>query len=190
MQRVVPAVFADRPDARTSEVWGCEVTLRRGEYCLFEAESGAGKSSLCAFLYGLRGDYAGRILFDGTDITDMGITERARMGISYGFQQPVRFKGVTVLDLIRLAAGKNISTAGACGYLSEVGLCARDYINREVNASLSGGELQFDDRGYFLCHNSAPPKSCGNVGDFPPTRAGLTPPASLADHLRQPDCCV
>ena len=67
LQRVVPAVFADRPDARTSEVWGCEVTLRRGEYCLFEAESGAGKSSLCAFLYGLRGDYAGRILFDGTE---------------------------------------------------------------------------------------------------------------------------
>ena len=65
LQRVVPDVFADRPESRTSEVWGREVTLRRGEYCLFEAESGAGKSTFCAFLYGLRGDYAGRVLFDG-----------------------------------------------------------------------------------------------------------------------------
>lgn len=72
----------------------------------------------------------------------MGITERANLGISYAFQQPVRFKGVQVLDLIRLAAKKNLSAAQACQYLSEVGLCAKDYINREVNASLSGGELK------------------------------------------------
>ena len=104
--------------------------------------NGGGKSTLAKVIAGIEKPTEGRILFDGTDITEMGITERARMGISYGFQQPVRFKGVTVLDLIRLAAGKNISTAGACEYLSEVGLCARDYINREVNASLSGGELK------------------------------------------------
>ncbi len=104
--------------------------------------NGGGKSTLAKVIAGIEKPTEGRIFFDGTDITDMTITERARMGISYGFQQPVRFKGVTVLDLIRLAAGEKISTAGACEYLSEVGLCARDYINREVNASLSGGELK------------------------------------------------
>ena len=84
----------------------------------------------------------GQILLDGEDITDWSITERAKHGISYAFQQPVRFKGVTVFDLINLAAGKEISLSGACQYLSEVGLCAKDYINREVNASLSGGEMK------------------------------------------------
>jgi len=82
------------------------------------------------------------VLFDGVDITDLSITERAKMGISFAFQQPVRFKGITVKDLISLAAGSNISVATACEYLSEVGLCAKEYINREVNASLSGGELK------------------------------------------------
>lgn len=81
-------------------------------------------------------------MFDGQDITDMNITERANLGISFAFQQPVRFKGVQVLDLIRLAAKKKMTVAEACRYLSEVGLCAKDYINREINASLSGGELK------------------------------------------------
>ena len=85
---------------------------------------------------------SGQILLDGEDITDLSITERAGRGISYAFQQPVRFKGITVKELIKLAAGKEITTTDACKYLSEVGLCARDYINREVNASLSGGELK------------------------------------------------
>ena len=84
----------------------------------------------------------GRILLDGEDITGLGVTERARRGISFAFQQPVRFKGVTVKDLICLASGQDLSTADACQYLSEVGMCAKDYIDREVNASLSGGELK------------------------------------------------
>ena len=79
---------------------------------------------------------------NGEDITDLSITERARKGIGFAFQQPVRFKGIHVLDLLRIAAGKQLSVADACEYLSEVGLCARDYIGREVNASLSGGELK------------------------------------------------
>ena len=83
-----------------------------------------------------------RIYFNGTDITEMSITERANMGISFAFQQPVRFKGLTVMDLIRLAAGKEISVSDACNYLSEVGLCAKEYINRELNDSLSGGEMK------------------------------------------------
>ncbi len=104
--------------------------------------NGGGKSTLAKIIAGIVKPTAGQILFDGKDITNASITDRANLGISYAFQQPVRFKGITVMDLIKLAAGKDITVAGACDYLSEVGLCARDYINREVNASLSGGELK------------------------------------------------
>ena len=104
--------------------------------------NGGGKSTLAKIISGIYRPTFGQILLDGEDITDLNITERARRGISFAFQQPVRFKGITVKDLITLAAGKKISTQEACAYLSEVGLCAADYINREVNASLSGGELK------------------------------------------------
>ncbi len=104
--------------------------------------NGGGKSTLAKIIAGIWKPTAGKILLDGVDITDMSITERAQNGISFAFQQPVRFKGITVHDLLSLASGKNISVSEACGYLSEVGLCAKDYINREVNASLSGGELK------------------------------------------------
>lgn len=104
--------------------------------------NGGGKSTLAKIIAGIYQPTGGQILFDGEDITNMSITDRAKKGISFAFQQPVRFKGLTVKDLITLAAGKPISVAEACNYLSEVGLCARDYINREVNASLSGGELK------------------------------------------------
>lgn len=104
--------------------------------------NGGGKSTLARMIAGIIKPTEGQIFFDGEDVTDKSITERANMGISFAFQQPVRFKGITVKDLITLAAGNKISTSGACEYLSEVGLCARDYINREVNASLSGGELK------------------------------------------------
>ncbi len=104
--------------------------------------NGGGKSTLAKIIAGIYTPTSGRIILDGEDITDLSITERAQKGISFAFQQPVRFKGITVKDLICLAAGKNLKIAEACEYLSEVGLCARDYINREVNASLSGGELK------------------------------------------------
>ena len=104
--------------------------------------NGGGKSTLAKMIAGIISPTSGRILLDGEDITDLSITERARAGVSFAFQQPVRFKGLTVKDLITLAAGKNISVTEACSYLSEVGLCAKDYIDREVNASLSGGELK------------------------------------------------
>ena len=104
--------------------------------------NGGGKSTLARLIAGIEKPTAGRILFNGEDITDMGVTERARKGIAYAFQQPVRFKGIRVLDLIRIAAGKTLSVSDACLYLSSVGLCARDYVDREVNASLSGGELK------------------------------------------------
>lgn len=104
--------------------------------------NGGGKSTLAKIIAGIVKPTAGKILLDGEDITEASITERARKGISYAFQQPVRFKGLTVKDLLTMAAGKNTSVQEACNILSEVGLCARDYIGREVNASLSGGELK------------------------------------------------
>ncbi len=104
--------------------------------------NGSGKSTLAKVVAGIIQPTEGRILLDGVDITDWSVTERAKNGISFAFQQPVRFKGITVKDLISLAAGKNTNISEACNYLSEVGLCAKDYINREVNASLSGGELK------------------------------------------------
>ena len=116
--------------------------IEDGKFIVITGPNGSGKSKLAKIISGIVKPTGGKILFDGVDITDMGITERAKMGISFAFQQPVRFKGVTVKDLIDLASGKNLSTAAACNYLSEVGLCARDYIGREVNASLSGGELK------------------------------------------------
>jgi Fe-S cluster assembly ATP-binding protein len=104
--------------------------------------NGGGKSTLAKIIAGIWKPTEGQILLNGKDITDMTITERARNGISFAFQQPVRFKGITVHDLLSLAGGKPMSVSEACAYLSEVGLCAKDYINREVNASLSGGELK------------------------------------------------
>lgn len=104
--------------------------------------NGGGKSTLAKVIAGIYQPTAGQILLDGVDITHMSITDRARLGVSYAFQQPVRFKGLRVKDLLNLAAGKDTSVNDACAYLSEVGLCARDYIDREINASLSGGELK------------------------------------------------
>ena len=104
--------------------------------------NGSGKSTLAKIIAGILTPTSGRILLDGEDITELSITERAKKGISFAFQQPVRFKGLTVKDLLSLAAGKDATITDICEILSEVGLCARDYMNREVNASLSGGELK------------------------------------------------
>ena len=111
-------------------------------FVAFTGPNGGGKSTLAKVIAGIIKPTSGKIYLDGEDITDLSITERANKGISYAFQQPVRFKGITVRDLINIAAGKNLKITDACTYLSEVGMCARDYIDREVNASLSGGELK------------------------------------------------
>lgn len=111
-------------------------------FVAFTGPNGGGKSTLAKVIAGIIQPTEGKIYFDGEDITALSVTERAKKGISYAFQQPVRFKGLTVRDLIHISAGKPLKVSDACAYLSEVGMCARDYIDREVNASLSGGELK------------------------------------------------
>ena len=140
------------------------VSLKLDEkFIAFTGPNGGGKSTLAKIIMGIIKPASGRIIFDGKDVTDLSVTDRAKAGIAFAFQQPVKFKGITVTDLIEIASGKKLSVKGAfefneivfldqngkklsvseiCGYLSEVGLCAREYVDREINASLSGGELK------------------------------------------------
>ena len=104
--------------------------------------NGGGKSTIAKMIAGIIKPTEGQILLDGEDITDLNITERAGKGISFAFQQPVHFKGLTVKDLVSIAAGREMSVTEICEILSEVGLCAREYVDRELNGSLSGGELK------------------------------------------------
>ena len=135
--------FAVTEDEREKEIiHDLSLTIDNGKFVVITGPNGSGKSTLARLIMGIEQPISGQILLDGQDITALGITERAKLGISFAFQQPVRFKGIRVQDLLRLAAGKNLSVSAACYYLSEVGLCARDYIDREINASLSGGELK------------------------------------------------
>ena len=121
---------------------GLNLKIDNSRFVVITGPNGSGKSTLAKLIMGIEKPTEGQIFFDGDDITDLSVTERAKRGISFAFQQPVRFKGIRVHDLLRLASGKDISVAEACDYLSEVGLCARNYIQREINASLSGGELK------------------------------------------------
>ncbi len=124
-------------------------------FTVITGPNGGGKSTLAKLISGIYRPASGKIWLDDVDITDMSVSERANAGISYAFQQPVRFKGITVADLIKIASGKNIGISEACDYLSEVGLCARDYIDREINASLSGGELKRIEIATVLARGSA-----------------------------------
>lgn len=118
------------------------LTVDSDKFVVITGPNGGGKSTLAKVIMGIEKPTEGKIFFDGQDITDLSVTERAERGISFAFQQPVRFKGIDVLDLLRIAAKKKLTVSEACEYLSAVGLCAKDYINREINASLSGGELK------------------------------------------------
>ena len=118
------------------------LTVPDGKLTVITGPNGGGKTTLAKLIAGLEKPDAGTILLDGEDITGLDVTERARRGIGYAFQQPVRFKGLTVRDLVELAAGDGLSERGLCDLLGKVGLCARDYIDREVDGSLSGGEIK------------------------------------------------
>ena len=116
--------------------------IEDGKLVVITGPNGGGKSTLAKLIMGIEKPTSGKILFNGEDITDLSVTDRAKKGISFAFQQPVKFKGLKVLDLLRIASGKKLAVGDACKYLSAVGLCARDYIDRELNSSLSGGELK------------------------------------------------
>lgn len=130
------------------------LTIDEQKFVAITGPNGGGKSTLAKLIMGIEKPTSGKIIFNGTDITDMSISERANLGISFAFQQPVRFKGIKVKDLITLSAGDSISTSGACEYLSKVGLCARDYINRDVDSSLSGGELKRIEIATIIARNT------------------------------------
>ena len=131
------------------------LTVKDDTLAVITGPNGGGKSTLARIIAGIEKPTGGSILLNGEDITSWSVTERAKAGIGFAFQQPVRFKGITVLDLIRIAAGRDMSMADACAYLSRVGLCARDYIEREVNASLSGGELKRIEIATVLARGTA-----------------------------------
>ena len=140
--RHVSFEVASESDRQVDILHDLSLKVEDGKFVVITGPNGGGKSTMAKLIAGIETPTEGGIFFDGEDITSLGITERAKRGISFAFQQPVRFKGLTVLDLIRLASGKQLQIGEACEYLSEVGMCARDYIGREVNASLSGGELK------------------------------------------------
>lgn len=118
------------------------LTVDEDSFVVITGPNGGGKSTLAKIIMGIEKPTSGQIIYKGQDITDLEINERAKLGIGFAFQQPVRFKGLTVRDLLSLAVNRAVDTHELCGYLSEVGLCAADYINREINSSLSGGELK------------------------------------------------
>ena len=121
---------------------GVSLTVPDDTLMVITGPNGGGKTTLAKVIAGLERPESGRILLDGEDITDLNVTERAKRGVSYAFQQPVRFKGLVVRQLLELAAGEKLSESKRCDVLSQVGLCAREYIDREVNATLSGGEIK------------------------------------------------
>lgn len=141
-------------DTQKEIIRDVSLTFEDHAFIAITGPNGGGKSTLAKLIMGMERPTSGSILYNGRDITQMNITERARLGISFAFQQPVRFKGIKVSDLIRLAAGEKIQFPSICDYLSKVGLCARDYVNRDVDASLSGGELKRIEIATIIARNT------------------------------------
>jgi len=145
------------PDANSSKkeiIKNINLKLQDHTFTVITGPNGGGKSTLAKLIMGMEMPTGGQILWNGQDITSLNVTERAKLGISFAFQQPVRFKGIKVKDLITLAAGEKLSTSSACEFLSKVGLCARDYINRDVDGSLSGGELKRIEIATIIARNT------------------------------------
>ena len=139
---------------RADIVKNVSLDVEDGKFLVITGPNGGGKTTLAKLVMGLATPTGGQIFLDGEDITGLSITDRAKRGISYSFQQPPRFKGMKVSDLLTIAAGKALSHDEACSYLTQVGLCARDYLNRDVDTSLSGGEVKRIEIATLLAKNS------------------------------------
>ena len=144
----------DAPEGRTEILRGVSLTIPDKKLIVLTGPNGGGKTTLAKAIMGLVTPTGGSILWNGEDVTGLSITERARRGISYGFQQPPRFKGLKVRDLLAIAAGKALGHDEACSYLTKVGLCARDYLDRDVDTSLSGGEVKRIEIASILAKNA------------------------------------
>ena len=139
---------------RADIVKNVSLDVEDGKFLVITGPNGGGKTTLAKLIMGLATPTGGQIFLDGEDITGLSITDRAKRGISYSFQQPPRFKGMKVSDLLTIAAGKALSHDEACSYLTQVGLCARDYLNRDADTSLSGGEVKRIEIATLLAKNS------------------------------------
>jgi hypothetical protein len=143
------------PEGEQDILKNVSITIPDHKLVVFTGPNGGGKTTLAKVIMGLVQPTSGRVLYNGEDVTDLSITERAKRGISYGFQQPPRFKGITVHDLLLLAAGEDkLSKDKCCAYLTKVGLCANDYLDREVDVSLSGGEVKRIEIATLLARGS------------------------------------
>ncbi len=151
---------------RTDILSHLDLTLPDGKFIVITGPNGGGKSTLAKLIMGIEKPTSGKIFWNGTDITELDVTQRAKLGISYGFQQPPRFKGMRVSDLLSCAAGRRLSIDDGCKYLTQVGLCAREYIDRDVDSSLSGGELKRIEIATILAKG-------GNMMIFDEPEAGI-----------------
>ncbi len=156
------------------------LTVEDKKFIVVTGPNGGGKTSLARAIMGINPASSGKILWNGEDITELSVTERAKRGISYGFQQPPRFKGMKVRDLLDVAAGKKMRHDDACAYLTKVGLCARDYIDRDVDTSLSGGEVKRIEIATVLAR-----KSGLMIFDEPEAGIDLWSFARLTDTFRE-----
>jgi len=158
MLRLENITYTVSPDdgkaGKTTILDNLSLEIESGKYIVITGPNGGGKTSLAKVVMGLIKPDSGRIILDGLDITALDVTARAEAGISYGFQQPPRFKGLTVRDLLSIAANKKLKRSDCCQYLTKVGLCAEEYVDREVDSSLSGGEVKRIEIASVLAKNS------------------------------------